>query len=245
MESYWDLYVAYVHKCVADNWANDIDPAHYNMEWNHFLPKCVFGDQPIGQWLTLKQHAIATALQTLALKRNCLMGLHLKYLPETLLEKVYPLFTEFTRGNMYKGNAPGSPTLTPEQKSEYEDARMRGLRKCWEKPGPRAGHTVGKQNLELSRGIFDPANKEVMEEARRKGGTNGGRKSGKDNAEKGLGLFNPLYKDQKKEWGRKGGLALSKQVWQSTVDGFISTASGVAVHNKSIGADSSARVRIK
>lgn len=245
IESYWDLYVAYIDKCERDNWANDIDPAHYEMEWNHFLPKCVFGDWPIGQWLTVEQHAIATALQTLALKRNCLMGLHLKHLPEVLMEKVYPFYVKFCRGNMHKGNAPGSPDLSPEQKREYKNARERGLKKCWEKPGPRAGHTVGRQNRELNRGIFDPVHKETIEEARRRGGINSGKKTGKANAERGIGLFDPFYKDEKKEWGRKGGLALSKQVWQSTEDGFTSTASGVAAHNKSIGADPSARVRIK
>lgn len=85
MDSYWDLYVAYVHHCVENNKKNDIDPHHYQMEWNHFLPKSIFGDWPIGQWLTLKQHAIASALQTLALKRNCMFGWHKRYLPEPLL----------------------------------------------------------------------------------------------------------------------------------------------------------------
>jgi len=86
VESYWDLYVAYIDKCVRDNWANDIDPAHYEMEWNHFLPQCIFGDQPVGQWLLLEQHAIASALQTLAFQSVCVCPWHVKYLPAKLWE---------------------------------------------------------------------------------------------------------------------------------------------------------------
>lgn len=85
MDSYWDLYVAYVHHCVEYNKKHDIDPHHYQMEWNHFLPKSIFGDWPIGHYLLLKQHAIASALQTLAFKRNCMFGWHKRHLPEPLL----------------------------------------------------------------------------------------------------------------------------------------------------------------
>jgi hypothetical protein len=94
IDSYWDLYIAYVSKCVRDNWANDIDPHHYKMEWNHFLPKCVFDDWPIGQYLTLKQHAIASALQTLALQKNCMFGWHKTHLPDFLLNLAWPYYSE-------------------------------------------------------------------------------------------------------------------------------------------------------
>lgn len=102
MESYWDLYVAYIHKCVADNWANDVDPAHYEMEWNHFLPKCLFGDWPIGHYLTLKQHSIASALQSLALNTNCMCGWHKEYLPETLLQLAWPIYQGAARERLHK-----------------------------------------------------------------------------------------------------------------------------------------------
>jgi hypothetical protein len=92
MDSYWDLYVAYVNKCVRDNWINDIDPNHYQMEWNHWLPKAAFPDLPLGQWLTKKQHAIASALQTLALKENCMCGWHKKYLPSSLYQEVWSYY---------------------------------------------------------------------------------------------------------------------------------------------------------
>jgi hypothetical protein len=94
MESYWDLYVAYVHHCVENNKKHDIDPHHYEMEWNHFLPQCLFGDWPVGQWLTLRQHAISSALQTLAFRHNCLCGFHKKYLPDELIRLVWPYYVE-------------------------------------------------------------------------------------------------------------------------------------------------------
>ena len=92
MDSYWDLYVAYVNKCVKENKEQGFDPHHYAMEWNHFLPKCIFGDQPVGHWLTIKQHAIASALQTLTFKQNCMTGMMKKYLPEKLLELAWHLY---------------------------------------------------------------------------------------------------------------------------------------------------------
>ena len=92
IDSYWDLYVAYIAKCVKENKERDIDPHHYSMEWNHFLPKCLFGDQPVGHYLTLKQHAIASALQTLAFQKNCLCGWHKKHLPSKLWDLSRPLY---------------------------------------------------------------------------------------------------------------------------------------------------------
>lgn len=92
MDSYWDLYVAYVHHCVEYNKRHDIDPHHYEMEWNHFLPVCLFEDQPIGHYLLLRQHAIASALQTLAFRQNCLCGWHKKHLPITLIALAWPYY---------------------------------------------------------------------------------------------------------------------------------------------------------
>ena len=103
INSYWDLYIVYISKCVKENKEKNIDPHHYNMEWNHFLPKCLFCDQPVGHYLTLKQHAIASALQTLAFQKNCLCGWHKKYLPDTLLETSWKYFISSSRENAVKG----------------------------------------------------------------------------------------------------------------------------------------------
>jgi hypothetical protein len=104
IDSYWDLYVAYIAKCVKENKEQDIDPHHYEMEWNHWLPKACFPDLPLGQWLTKKQHSIASSLQTLALKKKCMCAWHREDLPPLLVEKSWPLYclslSETQRGEM-------------------------------------------------------------------------------------------------------------------------------------------------
>lgn len=91
--NFFELYYAYLAQCERDNWANMRDPNHDYMEWNHTLPQCIFDDQPIGQWLTIEQHAIASALQTLAFRTNCLYGGMLKLLPADLSSLCRPHFT--------------------------------------------------------------------------------------------------------------------------------------------------------
>ena len=131
MDSYWDLYVAYINHCVKYNWDHDIDPHHYEMEWNHFLPKAVFGDWPIGQYLLLKQHAVASALQSLAFRTLCHCGWHKKYMPEALwaLCRVYQgsfkgkkhsLSTKQKISNSLKGVKPSEGTLRKMSKSQKE-----------------------------------------------------------------------------------------------------------------------------
>jgi hypothetical protein len=94
---YFELYYAYLAWCEKDNWANMRDPNHDYMEWNHTLPQCIFGDQPIGQWLTLKQHAIASALQTLAFKERCHCGMHREHMPGVLWELCFPYYSDSSR----------------------------------------------------------------------------------------------------------------------------------------------------
>jgi hypothetical protein len=85
MENFWDLHIAYVRECEKLNWSNNIDPHHYEMEWHHILPQCLFGDQPVGAWLTLRQHSIASCLQSIALKKICFFsGLHKHFVPSWL-----------------------------------------------------------------------------------------------------------------------------------------------------------------
>jgi len=84
--NYFDLYYAYLAQCERENWINNIDPHHYKMEWNHTLPQCIFGDLPFGQWLTLKQHAIASCLQSIVFETLCHCGWHKKYVKSELWE---------------------------------------------------------------------------------------------------------------------------------------------------------------
>jgi len=213
MTSYWDLYVAYIDKCVRNNWINDIDPAHYEMEWNHFLPKCVFGDWPMGHWLTKHQHAVATALQSLAFNKCCLYGDHLNYLPSVLFDLVYPLYRSRSIDN-------------------------------GKKTGPQRGPTLGKENVELARGVFDPENKDKVLEGNRAGGRKVGSRYGPENVAKRKGPWDPVNREKLADWGRTGAATSNKQKWMSTVDGYVSTAAGVANHNKKIGAKTSARMKI-
>jgi hypothetical protein len=97
---YWDLYVLYLKNREKENYINDIDPNHYRMEWNHFWPQCIFGDWPVGQFLTLRQHAIASALQTLVFKKNCMCGWHKGYLPPNLLELAWSYYCEASSERM-------------------------------------------------------------------------------------------------------------------------------------------------
>lgn len=213
MDSYWELYVAYVNQCVRYNWENDIDPHHYEMEWNHFLPRCIFGDWPIGQWLTKRQHAIATALQSLSFNKCCLFGDHLNYLPPVMFDLVYPL---------------------------YQSRSVKNGKKT----GAQRGPVLGKENVELARGFLDPKNKDEVIKGNRKGGRKTGSKYGPLNVMNQKGPWDPDNKEKLASWGSAGGIASNKQKWMSTVDGYISTAAGVANHNKKIGAETSARVRV-
>jgi len=125
MESYWDLYVAYINKCVRDNWINDIDPHHYRMEWNHWLPKATFPDIKVGQWLTFRQHSIASALQTLALKKNCMCGWHKNYIPAELLELAWPYFCAARVKSGRKGAETVHKEKTSDGKSKHSVRTMK------------------------------------------------------------------------------------------------------------------------
>ena len=138
IESYWDLYVAYVHHCVEWNKKHDIDPHHYRMEWNHFLPKCIFGDQTIGHYLLLRQHAIATALQTLAFSRCVLCPWHVQYLPPKLWDAVFPIYSKdksrlASETNLkYKGEPIGLQSPEYKNSPQYLETRVKSGRKAAE-----------------------------------------------------------------------------------------------------------------
>lgn len=213
IDSYWDLYVAYVYKCVADNWANDIDPAHYEMEWNHFLPRCIFGDWPIGHYLTLKQHAIATALQTLALKKSCLCAWHLKYLPTNLelLTRSYRKAILKENGLKIKELQKGifDPILQPKIK---EAQRASGVRSYENKTGMFSPDFIRKRNetasingkkmREEEIGIFSPEFQPIRREI------------GLRAKENETGIFDPKFKEKQKENGKLRAKEVNSQRWE-------------------------------
>jgi hypothetical protein len=192
IDSYWDLYVAYIAKCVKENKERDIDPHHYEMEWNHFLPQCIFGNQPIGQYLTLKQHAIATALQTLAFEHNCLCGMHKKYLPQPLLDLAWKFYVEASRKIGTELFSSSLGLFDPRNKEKrLQGATKSGLSAMEQRTGihnPENREIVlaaGRYALENKKGIFDPANKEKVMQ--------GSKNSGRQAVENKTGIFSPAY----------------------------------------------------
>jgi len=249
IDSYWDLYVAYIAKCVKENKEQDIDPHHYEMEWNHFLPQCIFGDQPLGQYLSLKQHAIATALQTLAFEHKCLCGWHKKYLPLPLINLVGEFYVKAGQKvgqenvQFSRGICDPATHLLPQV---VEAKRQNGIK-------------ISKKFIEQSIGIFDPKFKEKIHETRVKSGNRAVIEktgihdpknkqlvldAGKIAMEQGIGIFDPKNKQRVLEGSRKAGKISISQKWKSTIDGYISTAPAVANHNKRNGWDPNSRIRI-
>jgi hypothetical protein len=150
---WFEVYYLYLEGCRRFN--EGVDPDQ-GWEWNHTLPRCIFGDQPPGQWLTKQQHAVATAYQTLAWDRNCLYGGQLKHLPGWLRDLVDPIYKKGAKLASDKGvvASAGMGILDPNNKD-----------KCLE-GGRRGNKTVVAGGL----GIFDPENKTQVEEGRNRGG---------------------------------------------------------------------------
>ena len=100
---WWEALILFVNECDRKNKELGIDPHHFEMEWNHTLPQCLFGNQPCGQWLTLRQHAIASCLQTLALRKICFCGWHQRFVPPWLWKKCHKV-TESERKRQRQAN---------------------------------------------------------------------------------------------------------------------------------------------
>ena len=221
-----ETYYAYLRGCVNFNERNLVDPAHDEMEWNHTLPQCIFKGHGPGQWLTIRQHAIASALQTLAFNKKCICPWHHKHLPDSLKSLVNPYFVE-------------------------------GGRKVGELYGKQNGDTQGKYLLDNRLGLFDPRYEVVKSEWSRRGL--------ETQRDQELGLFGDRsqWVDTYAENGRAQGLLsyenktglfsqegqrrcreANKQMWVSTIDGLVSTAAGVAAHNKSIGGTGKDKIKL-
>jgi hypothetical protein len=247
MNSYWDLYVAYVNKCVRNNWINDIDPHHYEMEWNHWLPRACFPDILLGQWLTKQQHAIASALQTLALRENCMFGWHKKYLPNTLVELAWPYFRQSSRKAGLKGGPIGAQST-----HSVRDELGRSLQ------GVKAGKRLHAEKDELGRSVNSMKASQILNAVKDengksvnavKGGIKGIEKTNAEKDESGRSVnavkgAKTLHA-RKDESGRSAvTMRVNSQIWESMIDGFRSNAGAVASYNKARGWDPNARRRV-
>ena len=150
---WFDVYYHYLEGCKTFNELNDLPEKGW--EWHHSLPQHIFGDTPVGVWLTKSQHAIATAYQTLAFNRNFLCRWHLKLLPAPIYEIVLPLYSAHCKSLGSQYGSKGGKTQPREVKQA--NGRKSGLicRDC-----------------EL--GVFDRNNLKKVEKGRSKGGQKGG-----------------------------------------------------------------------
>jgi general stress protein YciG len=269
---YFELYYAYLAWCEKDNWANYRDPNHDFMEWNHTLPQCIFGDQPIGQWLTIEQHAIASCLQTLAFQTLCHCGWHKKHVPENLwVLACEEVLTERKNhateiGRKYgpsvgaKLYEEGKGLFNPdykELKSEWckkgvETQREIGVgihdserRKEWIDIYTENNRKNGHTSFENKTALFDKKYDGLRKEWASNAGKVGGKVTGAKVVELKIGILDPANADRVKEGQRKGRETTNKQKWMSTLDGFISTAAGVASHNRSIGGSGKDKIKLQ
>jgi hypothetical protein len=96
--------------------------------------------------------------------------------------------------------------------------------------------------------VYDDAYKLCQSFFGKKGGKKGGVTMGNKCFQEKRGIHDPAYKEVCRENSRRNGKIsgpkATSQRWQSTVDGFISHAPGVAKHNRHNGWDPNARIRI-
>jgi hypothetical protein len=163
-------------------------------------------------YLLLRQHAIDTALQTLAFKKKCLCGWHQSHLPDNLRQLTHIYYVEAGRKIGDENKKLKRGICDPEiHKLEHvvEAKRQNGLK-------------VSQQFMEQSRGIFDPQFEEKIQDTRVKNGkdafTNKTGIHDPDNKqlvlnagripmEQGLGIFDPKNKDKVLEGIRTSGRA--------------------------------------
>ena len=144
-----ETYYIYLRWCRDYNERNLIDPTSDKMEWNHTLPQCLFKGHGPGQWLTLRQHAIATALQTLAFNRLCLCGWHKQHLPEWLwdlaVKHVHEQISSRSRETALKNKEKGLGLYDPEKFLSYcsrpasvrqKEAASAAISKYWRELSP-------------------------------------------------------------------------------------------------------------
>jgi hypothetical protein len=228
---YFELYYAYLAWCEKDNWANYRDPNHDFMEWNHTLPQCIFGDQPVGQWLTIEQHAIASALQTLAFRKNCLCGWHIKWLPEEIRSE-----TAFYHRKACKEAAKKSHAKKDENGFSVNVTRLNAEKDEFGRSvqGVRNAEKLHREKDDQGRSLFALARARKMH-------------ADKDELGRSLFAIRSAEKTHSKKDEQGRSLAVMKtnnQIWESTIDGFRSHSSGVARHNRANGWDPAARIRI-
>lgn len=150
-----NIYYRYLEGCRNFNELNDLPEKGW--EWHHTLPRCIFGDQPLGLWLTKEQHALATLLQSLTFNRCCLFGEQLNLLPyawRSLGKAIY------SKGASVRGKLGGLTSLE----------KGTGIFGMTLAEKIQISTKVGKDNVEIGRGFWDPKFSELKSEWVKRGG---------------------------------------------------------------------------
>lgn len=226
------VYLSFLSRCRDENLSNLRDPNHDYMEWNHTLPQCLFGDREWGQWLTLPQHAVASALQTLAFGRCCLHGKHLRFLSPQLSELIKPYYGALCLENLNK--------MTPEQFEKGQKRKKKTLSSPdydWEAVRKANGTydvmvESGKKRAAEETGIHDPLHR--LEYAKM-----GGQAQGRNNVLNKTGMFKrtpeELSEASKRSRARR---------FRCLVTGKESNDTGLTKIQRRLGIDTSLRIQI-
>ena len=213
-ETLWEFYLRFLRQCEETNRTAGVDPNHDLLEWNHTLPKSLFGDLSFGQWLSPRQHAVVSCLQTLVFRRVCFHGRHKHLVPGWLWEQTQAACRQHriqltsAAGVKARELGVGCTFASSEQLSEWAS---------------KAG-TVAAQRR--TSGFF-------------KEGAPVQKLGGKKTQEMGVGVFS-LSKEQQRESGRR----TTSQRWRCLITGHISTPGGLARWQKARGIDFSLRERL-
>lgn len=135
-----EIYFRYLEGCRNFNELNDLPEEGW--EWHHTLPRCIFGEQPFGLWLTPKQHAIATALQTLIFNKCCLFGGQLPLLPPQLRFLVAPIYSNRSKTN---GSFQGKENVR--LRRGFWDPCYQESRQDWRRRGGEKTGTINQEKL--------------------------------------------------------------------------------------------------
>jgi hypothetical protein len=179
-----------------------------------------------------EDHAVQGLLQSLDLGIPCIYPGDFKRESE-LIAKHYPEYLDLY-WEVYKFAQSYAGSQTVKQGAGIHDAAHSEKVAEGRKKG---GATMGAKCKEQGKGIFDPKFQNPLMKARTT------RKGGIATMQARKGIF-AMSAEERASAGRKGAQSLNSQRWQSLHDGFVSTAGGVASHNKALGVPVEFKVRV-
>lgn len=206
-------------------------PVGYHWESAHYpRSKELGGRTTIRLWFP--HHIVQNCLQTIEYRFPCLyVGNSRK--ERAVLEEVLPEYLpiydaayEFCQsyaGMMTVKNAKGIHDVA------NQEAVAEGRRK--------GGATMGAFCKAEGKGIFDPSRQTPLARTRT------ARKGGIATLQQRKGIFG-MSVEERREAAAKGAQSLNSQRWRSLHDGFESTASGVAAHNRALNVPTEFKVRV-